>query len=461
MKGYAKRVDDIDTEDNWLDDSPGDFERLMNLITEDLTKPTESLISLLYQSVSIRDSRHSLELGVSSQSFPPLSIQIECKSNCYYLVWRLSWITFIFLPLTFIVGFFGMNVDTFADNPSMKWYFIAAIPFMVGVIAIYFFTKRLATQNRRTPHERAVYQSFFQEMAALNPMLWSRGGPRQHIRPRGRIARVKWALVKWWLRPTNTIVVDAEDSVTQNPDGEAGRTAAAIDSLGTVSRIQRYLSKRWTDQISRTVSSLDSEAGGLMLDDLGPDDRLSGEHSIGEGLTEIAETLSAAGLPIVAARPASDPRSLGLHNQEEQHQGPMHLLRVPAHTTKAAMSISPPVQLQQQQQEPTVETGGGGAHFDTSEISNPVIAAALQRYERQRSRSNSSRRGGGSSGHRPRSSGSSGGRNSNSVLVEEEDADWLQERGRKGKDWLWRRTGSGGEADYRNSSSVERSRTRH
>lgn len=58
--------DDIDTEDNWLDDSPGDFDRLKNLVTEDLTKPTESLISLLYQSVSIRDSRHSLELGVSS-----------------------------------------------------------------------------------------------------------------------------------------------------------------------------------------------------------------------------------------------------------------------------------------------------------------------------------------------------------------------------------------------------------
>lgn len=29
-------------------------------------KPTETLISLLYQSVSIRDSRHSIQLGVSS-----------------------------------------------------------------------------------------------------------------------------------------------------------------------------------------------------------------------------------------------------------------------------------------------------------------------------------------------------------------------------------------------------------
>jgi hypothetical protein len=60
-------IEDVDSEDNWLEDSPADFERLTNLITEDLTKPTESLISLLYQSVSIRDSRHSLELGVSSK----------------------------------------------------------------------------------------------------------------------------------------------------------------------------------------------------------------------------------------------------------------------------------------------------------------------------------------------------------------------------------------------------------
>lgn len=72
FKKQANRmIDDVDTEDNWLEDSPGDFERLTNLITEDLTKPTESLISLLYQSVSIRDSRHSLELGVSSTSPSP------------------------------------------------------------------------------------------------------------------------------------------------------------------------------------------------------------------------------------------------------------------------------------------------------------------------------------------------------------------------------------------------------
>ena len=55
-------------------------------------RPTDSLNDLLYKSVEIRDSRHSLQLNTS--------------------LWRLSWITFIFLPLTFIVGFFGMNVKS-------------------------------------------------------------------------------------------------------------------------------------------------------------------------------------------------------------------------------------------------------------------------------------------------------------------------------------------------------------
>ncbi|KAK1144042.1 hypothetical protein N8T08_005952 [Aspergillus melleus] len=35
---------------------------------------------------------------------------------------RLSWITFIFLPLTFASSLFGMNVDILADNPSWRWY---------------------------------------------------------------------------------------------------------------------------------------------------------------------------------------------------------------------------------------------------------------------------------------------------------------------------------------------------
>jgi hypothetical protein len=31
---------------------------------------------------------------------------------------------------------FGMNVDVLADNPSIQWYFIIAIPFTVLVLVI-------------------------------------------------------------------------------------------------------------------------------------------------------------------------------------------------------------------------------------------------------------------------------------------------------------------------------------
>lgn len=36
-------------------------------------------------------------------------------------LWRLSWVTFIFLPLTFVATLFGMNVDLLSENPSLKW----------------------------------------------------------------------------------------------------------------------------------------------------------------------------------------------------------------------------------------------------------------------------------------------------------------------------------------------------
>ena len=76
-----------EVEDNWLDASPADMEKIRDLVQEDLVKPTANLADLMYKSVEIRDSRHSLQLNTS--------------------MWRLSWITFIFLPLTFISSFFG------------------------------------------------------------------------------------------------------------------------------------------------------------------------------------------------------------------------------------------------------------------------------------------------------------------------------------------------------------------
>ncbi|CAO2652336.1 Nn.00g006190.m01.CDS01 [Neocucurbitaria sp. VM-36] len=85
----------------FLSTLPSKLKICANDVEEDLRKPVVEMIDLVYKSISINDSRRSMELNAS--------------------LWRLSWVTFIFLPLTFLVGFFGMNVDIFADDPALKW----------------------------------------------------------------------------------------------------------------------------------------------------------------------------------------------------------------------------------------------------------------------------------------------------------------------------------------------------
>jgi Mg2+ and Co2+ transporter CorA len=97
-------------EQPWLGAVPDELEKLTGQWDRDIIAPTSGLSDLMYKSVGIRDARHSLQLGLS--------------------MWRLSWITFIFLPLTFTVGFFGMNVDMFAENPSIKWWYVS-IPYFL------------------------------------------------------------------------------------------------------------------------------------------------------------------------------------------------------------------------------------------------------------------------------------------------------------------------------------------
>ena len=98
----------------WLRQNIQDFIRLGSEVEETLKKPVAHMVDLMYKSISIRDARQSLELSTS--------------------LWRLSWITFIFLPLTLLCGFFGMNVSVFHDEPSVGWYFIVAVPLMCLVM---------------------------------------------------------------------------------------------------------------------------------------------------------------------------------------------------------------------------------------------------------------------------------------------------------------------------------------
>ncbi|KAL9108351.1 MAG: hypothetical protein Q9227_006811 [Pyrenula ochraceoflavens] len=342
--------------DFWLEEIPNDFERLTTIVQEDLIKPTQALISLLYQSVSIRDSRHSLQLGTS--------------------MWRLSWITFIFLPLTFMVGFFGMNVDTFSTDPSIKWYFIVAIPFMFCVLAGWFIMKHILARQRQTPYQRGIYENFFHDLAVENPSLWSRAGPRDGIIPASRLDKLKWSLIRLWSRPEKTI----RATVDQDENGYG-----ATDDLGEWAKLKRYLTRKWTRQIHtlqrRPVSSdgnlTDLEEGGsASVEDLG---------IVADGVLGATELLTVPAANVV-----------------EESAAPGHLRFVraslPGHTIQ-----------QQQKQQRSASTGSVSSVMRAGGATSLVAAARKS---------------------------SSEGRNS-AVMVEEEDPTWLTELGKQGKGWWW------------------------
>lgn len=249
---FRELTGELAVEDNWLESSTGDMERLSTLVQEDLVKPTASLADLMYKSVEIRDSRHSLQLNTS--------------------LWRLSWITFIFLPLTFIVGFFGMNVDTFANNPSIKWYFVAAVPMMLLVLIFWYVIKHFLARRRQTPYQRGIYETLFHELATKYPILWSRSGPRDLIRPQSMMDRFKWRLVLYWNRPGKTIKAGPVDE-----DSE-------FDGLGAWSRLKRTLTRRWTSQIRRIdKSNLDVSSTALEEGDA---------NAVSSGIAEVTELLA-------------------------------------------------------------------------------------------------------------------------------------------------------------------------
>ncbi|KIW05785.1 uncharacterized protein PV09_03640 [Verruconis gallopava] len=242
--------------DDWLKDTPSDLTRVATLFDEEMVKPTTNLSDLLYKSVGIRDSRHSLQLGTS--------------------MWRLSWITFIFLPLTFMVGFFGMNVDVFQPGnghfPSLKWYFVASIPLMIIIILLYMFIKSAISTSisHDLPMQRGVYEQIYNEFAEAHPRLWSRAGPRTFVQPTGIIVRLKWSLIKRWFHPSSTI---ARESYTK------------IDELGLWARIKRSVAMHW-------LTDIEAASGIGMDEELGTD---------GEGEFSTVRELLQTSMPIAMA----------------------------------------------------------------------------------------------------------------------------------------------------------------
>ena len=104
-----------------------ELHRTETLLRSAIELPVTQMVDLMYKSISIRDARSSLQLNLS--------------------LWRLSWITFIFLPLTWLCGFFSMNVSVMEPKLSIGWYFVAAVPLMVLVMAAWLTTKKVLRPN--------------------------------------------------------------------------------------------------------------------------------------------------------------------------------------------------------------------------------------------------------------------------------------------------------------------------
>ncbi|KAF2711416.1 hypothetical protein K504DRAFT_465173 [Pleomassaria siparia CBS 279.74] len=204
-------LDDPHENEPWLGSSADELDKLITQFQEGVVKPTTNLSDLMYKSVGIRDARHSLQLGLS--------------------MWRLSWITFIFLPLTFVCGFFGMNVEIFESNPSLKWWFITTIPLFVVVTVLWYGVKHTLSAQRQHPLRRGVYEALYYDLSKDYPHLWTRRGPRTGVAPLGWWSAVKWRLLNSWFNGEGTLVAKSYD-----PGDE---------ELGVWNRVKRKLVRRW------------------------------------------------------------------------------------------------------------------------------------------------------------------------------------------------------------------------
>jgi Mg2+ and Co2+ transporter CorA len=254
-------------EEPWLGSVPDELEKLTGQWDRDIIGPTSSLSDLMYKSVGIRDARHSLQLGLS--------------------MWRLSWITFIFLPLTFTVGFFGMNVGTFANNPPIKWWFVVSVPILALVLILWYGVKHSLSTQRQNPLRRGVYEALYHELATQHSELWSRKGPRKGVVPVGWWNGIKWRLVTTWFSPDKLSPARNYDPATQE--------------FGAWSRFKQYLVRRWlVDLPVLTASSLPTASPSGYVGDVEDMDKDLG--AVGE-LLSIATPVAIAELdPTGASR---------------------------------------------------------------------------------------------------------------------------------------------------------------
>ena len=106
------------------------------------------------------------------------------------------------------------------------------------MVFLYFFFKHRFQQSRQTPYSRGIYERFFHDLANDYPLLWTRQGPRDNVKPRGWMRYIQWSLIQRWNEPRKTI----KNRVDKDRD--------PLGDLGTISGCKRALTRRWTSEMS-------------------------------------------------------------------------------------------------------------------------------------------------------------------------------------------------------------------
>ncbi|KAK1765215.1 ankyrin repeat-containing domain protein [Phialemonium atrogriseum] len=91
-----------------------DFARAVEEQLNELDQIVRDLLHLEFAWVAVNEAHHSTSLATSIK--------------------RLSWITFIFLPVMFASSLFGMNVDILRDNPDWRWFLLFAVVSLILAI---------------------------------------------------------------------------------------------------------------------------------------------------------------------------------------------------------------------------------------------------------------------------------------------------------------------------------------
>lgn len=97
------------------DDIIPDFKRVLAAVNE-LQERVDRLTSIVTSEISIEDSRRGLEENHNMA--------------------RITWLATIFIPLSFVSSLYSINDDVPSLKTSFGWYFAAAVPFTLIVMAI-------------------------------------------------------------------------------------------------------------------------------------------------------------------------------------------------------------------------------------------------------------------------------------------------------------------------------------